>query len=271
MKAFQLPARTQAKLVKATPHKEFDGKNPLKQAISLSLEATLSLGVLAQINPNIPGMLVRRREIDPQQQVDGVQPVLFEVLVPELALPIGIDGEFSGYTTLIDRATGDLELYGCKVGKLKVKEVTPHEGENVTAVVAWSIGSDEKITEELVGALCAMEAGDIWLGQKAPDKPVEEAAKTKARSRKAALEQQGQQRLTEATGAEIDASTGQGPTPESVLADAVAREAGDPEHGPDDEDPPAGDGEGSDPDAAPAANEPQAGETKARGRARKRA
>ena len=42
MKAFQLPPKTQAKLVKTTPHKEFAGK-ALRQAISLRVKATLSL------------------------------------------------------------------------------------------------------------------------------------------------------------------------------------------------------------------------------------
>lgn len=235
MKAFQLPPKTQAKLVKATPHKEFDGKSPLKQAISLRLRAKLSLAFLTQINPRLPAMLVRRRDdADVQQPVEGVPPIVLERLAPEVKLPITLDSEFTGYTALVDRAMGGLELYGCRVSKIQVAEVIP-EGEHGIGEIEFSVGSDEKITPELVGALCDMEGADVWVGLKAPDKPVEEAQKTKARNKKDRLEAQGQQRLTEATGAEIDGSTG--PTPESVLADAVAREGGP-------EDDPQPDGEG---------------------------
>lgn len=227
MKAFQLPPKTQAKLVKATPHKEFDGKNPLKQAISLRLRAKLSLAFLQQINPDIPSALVRRREdADVQQPVEGVPPIVLERVAPEFKLPYTLDSEFTGYTALIDRAMGDVELYGCKVSKIQVTEIIC-EGEHGIGEIEWSLGSDEKITPALVGVVCDMEGGDIWLGQKAPDNPVEQAATTKARNKKDRLEQQGQQRLTEATGAEIDGS--KGPTPESALADATARDGSDPD------------------------------------------
>lgn len=213
MRAFQLPAKTQAKLVKATPHKEFEGKNPTRQAISLRMRATISLQALRQISPNLPEMLVRRRDdADVQKPVDGVPPVVLERLAPEAALPFNIDGEFTGYTVNLDRAMGDIELYGCKLSRFKINEVIP-EGEHGMAEFEWSIGSDEKITPELVGALCGMEAGDVWLGQKAPDKPAAELEKAKKANRKQeALEAAGQQR--------IDTQT-----PESALAASLAGDA----------------------------------------------
>ena len=182
MKAFQLPAKTQAKLVKTTPHKQFDGKNPMKQAISLRLRATLSLAVLQQINPHLPAMFMRRRDdADKQASVDGVPPVVLERLALEVTLPISLESEFTGYTALIDRAMGDVELYGCTVSRIKVTELLA-EGEYGMGVIEWSLGSDEKITPELVGLLCDMEGGDVWLGQKAPEKPEEEKAIKKAMS-----------------------------------------------------------------------------------------
>lgn len=200
MKAFQLPPKTQAKLVKATPHKEFDGKNPLRQAISLRMRATLSLATLRQINPNLPDVFVRLRDdAHTQAQVEGVPPVLFELRAPEVALPISLDSEFTGYTVTVDRAMGDLELYGCKVGKIKVAEILL-DGEHGMGVIEWSLGSDEKITPELVGVLCDMEGGDVWLGQKAPDKPEEVKAVQKARKNQREAEASGQQRLDEGGG-----------------------------------------------------------------------
>lgn len=200
MKAFQLPPKTQAKLVKATPHKEFDRKNPPRQAISLKLRATLSLATLRQINPNLPDVFVRMRDdAHTQAQVEGVPPVLFELRAPELTLPISLDSEFTGYTVNVDRAMGDLELYGCKVGKIKVTEILL-EGEHGMGVVEWSVGSDEKITPELVGAVCSMEGEDVWLGQKAPDKPDEVKAVAKARKHQREVEAAGQQRLDEGGG-----------------------------------------------------------------------
>lgn len=195
MKAFQLPLKTQAKLVKATPHKEFDGKNPLKQAISLRLKARLSLALLRQFSPNAPDIFVRRRDDAEQQQVvDGAPPVLLELVAPDLALPVGFSGEFTGYTVTIDRAMGDIELYGCKVSKIKVDEPMP-DGEHGSAVVEWSLGSDEKITPELVGLLCSMEGDDVWLGQRAPEKPAEEKAIKASRKKQEQAEAAGQQRL----------------------------------------------------------------------------
>lgn len=196
MKAFQLPAKTQAKLVKTTPHKEFAGKE-LRQAISLRLRATLSLGTLMQINQHLPSMFMRRRDdADTQTPVEGVPPVVLERLAPEVSLPIALDSEFTGYVVTLDRAMGDLELYGCTVSKIKVTEIAP-EGDYGTGVIEWSVGSDEKITPELVGLLCDMEGGDVWLGQRAPDKPAEVAEVKKARKRQADAEAAGQQRLEE--------------------------------------------------------------------------
>lgn len=240
MKAFQLPAKTQAKLVKATPHKEFNGPDR-KQAISLRMRATLSLAVLRQFSPYAPDMLVRRRDdADTQVQVDGVPPVLLERVAPTATLP-SFDDEFSGYTVTIDRAMGDIELYGCTVSKIKITEVTP-EGEHGAGVIEWSVGSDEKITPELVGALCELEAGDVWIGQKAPDKPVEEAAAKKARKKQSELEAAGQQRID------------QQQTPEGALAAAVGGDASTTDGAGPDQDPDRGDddgeGEGSSPDTA---------------------
>lgn len=192
MKAFQLPPQTQAKLVKPTPHKEFDGKNPLKQAISLKMRATLALATLRQFSPHAPELFVRQRT-DAQQTVEGVAPVTVERSVPELVLPVGFDIELTGYTVQIDRATGEIELYGCKLNKIKVVEIQL-EGEGL-GVVEWSIGSDEQITPELVGLLCAMEGNDIGIGQKAPEKPAEEATTKKERKRQKDAEAAGQQRL----------------------------------------------------------------------------
>ena len=219
MKAFQLPLKAQAKLVKATPHKEFDGKNPLKQAISLRLKARLSLALLRQFSPNAPDIFVRRRDDAEQQQVvDGVPPVLLELVAPDLALPVGFSGEFTGYTVTIDRAMGDIELYGCKVSKIKVDEPMP-DGEHGSAVVEWSLGSDEKITPELVGLLCSMEGDDVWLGQRAPEKPAEEKAIKASRKKQEQAEAAGQQRLDgagaaadpDAAGDAFAAAHGEGP------------------------------------------------------------
>ena len=207
MKAFQLSPKTQAKLVKTTPHKEFDGKNPLKQAISLRLRASLSLELLCQISPHLPSMFMRRRDdAETQAPVEGVPPVVLERLAPEASLPISLDSEFTGYTVTIDRAMGDVELYGCTVSKIKVTEVTP-EGEHGIGVIEWSLGSDEKITPELVGLLCDMEGGDIWMGQRAPEKPEQEQAVRKARKKQAAAEAAGQQRLDEAAAADTRDAT----------------------------------------------------------------
>ncbi len=200
MKAFQLPPQTQAKLVKPTPHKEFDGKNPLKQAISLKMRATLALATLRQFSPHAPELFVRQRT-DAQQTVEGVAPVTVERSVPELVLPVGFDIELTGYTVQIDRATGEIELYGCKLNKIKVVEIQL-EGEGL-GVVEWSIGSDEQITPELVGLLCAMEGNDIGIGQKAPEKPAEEATTKKERKRQKDAEAAGQQRLDAEPGAAI--------------------------------------------------------------------
>lgn len=198
MKAFQLPPQTQAKLVKPTPHKEFDGKNPLKQAISLKMRATLALATLRQFSPHAPELFVRPRT-DAQQTVEGVAPVTVERCVPELVLPVGFDIELTGYTVQIDRATGEIELYGCKLNKIKVVEIQL-EGEGL-GVIEWSIGSDEQITPELVGLLCAMEGNDIGIGQKAPDKPEEQTTIKKERKRQKDAEAAGQQRLDAEPGA----------------------------------------------------------------------
>jgi hypothetical protein len=215
MKSFELPKGTQAKLVKATPHKEFAGPDMI-QAISLRLKATLSLRHLVQINPALPGLFVRRREdADVQKPVDGVEPIVLELVAPEMTLPLALEPEFTGYTVVIDRAMGDIELYGAKVSKIKVAEIIT-QGEDGLGVIEWSVGSDERITPELVGMLCGMEAGDVWLGQTAPANPAEATAAKKHKKKQEALEAQGQQRIDGGGGGREPSS---GPaTPEKALA-----------------------------------------------------
>lgn len=223
MRKFELPSGTQVKLVKTTPHQEFNGPKERKQAISLRLRSTLSLAILRQFSEHAPDALVRRRDdADTQAPVEGVAPVVMERVAPTMVLPLGFDDEFTGYTVTIDRAVEPLELYGCSVGKIKVVEVTA-EGSSGTGVIEWSIGSDEKIAPEVVGLLCSLEASDIWIGQKAPEKPAEDKAARKARERQAAAEAAGQQRID-------DAGT---TTPEQALAAAVAGDPkpGEPERG----------------------------------------
>lgn len=159
MKTFDLPAGTRLKLTKTTPRKEHHG-DELKQAISLRLTWETTNENLAALHPGLKDALYwRPPALGAQQTAEGIPETAPCLRVPTLAMPLKVDLSFSGYTITIDHGideTSALELYVCELSKFTADAL-----EGGTVSIAWSLASSKEITPELVGALCALEGGEI--------------------------------------------------------------------------------------------------------------
>lgn len=159
MKTFDLPAASRLLLTKATPRKEHHG-NDLVQAISLRFAWTTTNDNLALLHPNLKPLLFwKTPAVEAQAELAGLPEITPNLRVPELALPVKFDAEFTGYTLHIEHGIDDesaLELYVCELSKFTVDA---KEGGSVT--IAWSLASNKEITPELVGILCGLEGEEI--------------------------------------------------------------------------------------------------------------
>lgn len=171
MKAFELPAGTRLKLTKTTPRKEIHGEDHV-QAISLRLRWETTNDSLAKLHPNLKAMLFFRSEPEEaQSQIDGVPEIIPNLRCPVVALPLKVEGEFSGYQLTIEHGIDDstvLQLYLCEMSKYQVDAK-----EGGTAIIEWSLASNKEVTPELVGALCALEGEEITCELVAPEAPAQ--------------------------------------------------------------------------------------------------
>ena len=168
MKTFALPASSLLKVVKVTPRKEMHGKE-LVQAISLRLEwCPASNESLNLVHAGLLDMLFwTPPEVEAQCTLEGVPPVKVHMRVPSVTQPIKVKLELSGYGFTIDHGIDEdsaLELYACDVDNF---EVSVKEGGSSTAI-RFSIGSNQQITPQLVGALCALDGTDVVATLTAP-------------------------------------------------------------------------------------------------------
>lgn len=159
MKTFALPAGARLNLTKATPRKEHHGDD-LVQAISLRLAWDTTNDNLALLHPNLKPLLFwRTPAVEAQSELAGLPEIAPNLRVPELALPVKVDADFTGYTLHIEHGIDEssaLELYVCALSKFTVDA---REGGSVT--IAWSLSSNKEITPELVGVLCGLEGSEI--------------------------------------------------------------------------------------------------------------
>ncbi|RQO58004.1 hypothetical protein DBR47_14525 [Paucibacter sp. KBW04] len=159
MKIFALPADARLLLTKATPRKEHHGDD-LVQAISLRLAWDTTNDNLALLHPNLKPLLFwKTPAVEAQADLEGLPEITPNLRVPELALPLKFDAEFTGYTLNIEYGIDEssaLELYVCALSKFTVDA---REGGSVT--IAWSLSSNKEITPEVVGILCGMEGEEI--------------------------------------------------------------------------------------------------------------
>ena len=161
MKTFALPESSLLKVVKVTPRKEMHGKE-LVQAISLRLEwCPASNESLNLVHAGLLDMLFwTPPEVAAQCTLEGVPPVKVHMRVPSVTQPIKVKLELSGYGFTIDHGISEdsaLELYACDVDNF---DVSVKEGGSSTAI-RFSIGSNQQITPQLVGALCALDGTDV--------------------------------------------------------------------------------------------------------------
>lgn len=227
MKAFELTKKTRMHLANAHPFKERHG-DELVQAITLSVRMEASSEHLEALHEGLRDMLFwNKEEASGQVIAEGVARVLPDLRCPIVKMPLQLDLELTGYTVTIDYGLGpdrgsDLELYGCKLSKFKVEAI-----EGGSAAISWTIGSDEKITPELVGALCGLAGSEIELLQVAPKVAgdAEKKQQRKAAKKQKEAEAAGQQRL--------DAQQQTGPV--DALKAAVQPEGGGDDGGSDSE------------------------------------
>lgn len=168
MKAFELPAGTRLKLLKTTPRKEIHG-DELVQAISLKLRWETTNDSLTKLHANLKDMLFyRAAPEEAQAKIDGVPEITPNLRCPAVSLPLKVEGSFTGYTLTIEHGIDDdsaLELYECTQDKFSADAK-----EGGTAIIDWSLSSNNEVTPEMVGALCALEGTEITLIQlKAPE------------------------------------------------------------------------------------------------------
>lgn len=159
MKTFALPAAARLLLTKTTPRKEIHGEDHV-QAISLRLAWDTTNDNLALLHPNLKPLLFwKTPAVEAQAELAGLPEITPNLRVPELALAVKIDADYTGYTLHIERGIDEsscLELYVCTLSKFTVDA---REGGSVT--IAWSLASNKEITPELVGILCGLEGEEI--------------------------------------------------------------------------------------------------------------
>ena len=159
MKAFNLPVASRLKLTKTTPRKEIHGEDHV-QAISLRLRWETSNEHLALLHANLKDMLFHRTPaVEAQELIEGVDAITPNLRVPDVALPLKLTIDFTGYTLTIEHGIDDdsrLELYVCSLDKFAVDA---KEGGSV--FIDWSLSSNKEITPDLVGLLCSLEGEEI--------------------------------------------------------------------------------------------------------------
>lgn len=223
MKAFALPERSRLKIVKVTPRKETHGKD-LVQAISLRIEwCPTENSALNLLHPGLQDMLFwTPPEVAAQCHLEGVEPVKKHLRVPTAAMPIKIDGSFTGYTFTVEHGIDDssaLELYDSTLDKFDA------DGEDGgSSSIRWSLASNKTMTPELVGALCALEGMHV-IGSLVPPKPKAEPIDGSVE----AFERDHPQGDPDAT--DLFASDGSVDTPGDSLGDPDSDEEADSEGG----------------------------------------
>ncbi len=160
MKSFDIPAASRLKVIKVTPRKEAHGKD-LVQAISLRLEWwPTENSAVNLLHDGLQDMIFwTPPEVAAQMALDGIPPVKKHIRVPTVARPWKVEAAFTGYTVTIEHGIDEesaLELYVCALDKF---EVDAKEGG--ASPIRWSLASNKQITPQLVGALCALEGGEI--------------------------------------------------------------------------------------------------------------
>jgi hypothetical protein len=179
MNRFELKTKARLKLVKATPRKEHHGDD-LVQAISLRLRMECSNEMLAQLHPNLRDVLFYRAPTtDAQADVPGVEQILPNLRVPIVKEPLKLELSWTGYTLLFDYGLGeesDFDLTGCTLDKF-----TADGREGGTAIIEWTVSTNEQVTPEIVGIVCGKEGEEIEVTMTGPeivvDRPVIDASK----------------------------------------------------------------------------------------------
>lgn len=159
MKSFNLPAASRLKLTKTTPRKEIHGEAHV-QAISLRLRWETSNEHLSLLHAGLKDMLFHRTPaVEAQALIEGVDAITPNLRVPDVALPLKLTIDFSGYTLTIEHGIDEdsqLQLYVCSLDKFAVDA---KEGGSV--YIDWSVASNKEITPDLVGLLCSLEGEEI--------------------------------------------------------------------------------------------------------------
>jgi len=179
MNRFELNTKTRLKLVKTTPRKEHHGDS-LVQAISLRLRMECSNEVLAKLHPNLRDVLFYRAPTtDAQADVPGVEQILPNLRAPIIKEPLKLELSWTGYTVLFDYGLGeesDFDLTGCTLDKF-----TADGREGGTAIIEWTVSTNEQVTPEIVGIVCGKEGEEIEVTMTGPeivaDRPVIDASK----------------------------------------------------------------------------------------------
>lgn len=173
MKTFDLPQLARLSLKKVTPRKESHG-DELVQAISLRFEwAPMESTALDMLAPGLLDMLFwTPPEVAAQLELEGMPMVKKHRRVSAVAMPLKIEGEFTGYTLTIEHGIDDssaLQLYSCELGKFTVDA---KDGGFTT--IAFSVNSNKQMTPELVGQLCALEGEEVIATLEAPLIPMDQ-------------------------------------------------------------------------------------------------